>query len=160
MKKVALITCCIFILITAGYANADYHKKMKGQHHSNEWRNRSDIAQTLNLSNEQTEKFRAIRTKNFEQTKEIRTEIYNKNAELSILWNQISPDAQTIKNKTNEICELQKQLNEISVDFRLEFRNILTPEQLNRCLAENKCGFGMGMGMGNGMGFFKHRNFR
>ena len=150
MKKIALITSCIFVLVIASSAGAFHHKGMKGQPGN---KSRSDITQSLNLSDEQVTKFKDIRTKNFEQTKEIRTEIFNKNAELDMLWNQINPDAQAIKNKRNEVRELEKQLNEMSVDFRLECRKILTPEQLNRCLAEGKGGFGMKKGPG--MGFDK-----
>ena len=153
MKKIALITSCIFVLMIATSVSAFHHKGMKGQSGNNP-KNRCDMIQSLNLSDEQVTKFKDIRTKNFEQTKEIRTEIFNKNAELDMLWNQANPDAQAIKNKMNEVNGLEKQLNEMFVDFRLECRKILTPEQLDRCLAEGKRGFGMKMGPG--MGFGKH----
>ena len=143
MKKIALITSCVFILMAAGFAVAGPHK---GMPHGNQ--NRCDVIQSLNLSDEQTEKFKEIRAKRFEQTKGIRTEMHSKNAELDMLWKQANPDAQAIKNKMNEISDLQKQLNAISVDFRLECRGILTPEQLDRCLAEEKCGFGFSKGPG------------
>ena len=155
MKKIALIISCIFVLVIAGAASAGLHNKIKGQHGRQP---PCDIVQSLNLSDEQVEKFKDIRKKNFEQTKEIRTEMHNKKAELDILWNQVNPDAQIIKNKMNEICNLKQQLNEISVDLRLECRKILTPEQLNRCLAEGKCGFGMNKGPG--MEFGRHHRIK
>ena len=157
MKKIALITSCIFILIIAGSAAAGHHKKMRGPNSDNR-QYRNDVVQSLNLSSEQVEKFKDIRKKHFEQTKDIRNEIYNKKAELDMLWNQVDPDAQVIKNKTNEIYKLNGQLNEMSVDLRLECRKILTTEQLNLCLAGGKCGFGMNWG--SGMEFGGHRKFK
>ena len=84
----------------------------------------------LKLNSDQAEKIGGLK-EDFEQEFErLRGQAFKMRTELKLLWMQPHPDRQQIMEKERAIHDLNWQMKEISVDYRLSFRNILTPEQL------------------------------
>jgi len=113
----------------------------------------------LNLSAEQSEKIRGLRESFVKETTPIRTQLFTKKTEMRLLWIQTSLDAEKIRATQKEILSLMGQMQEKTTDFRLAFRNLLTPEQTSQLLAQDvgrgpgsDWGRGKGSGPGNGCG--------
>jgi len=93
------------------------------------------ILSKLNLTAEQTERIRTLRESFQKDITPLRTRIFEKKAEMRLLWMQTEPDAARIKAKEKEIHDLKWQVLKKTTDFRLTFRSVLTPEQLSKFLA-------------------------
>ena len=66
---------------------------------------------------------------------------------MRLLWIQTKLDPDKIKATQREARDLMGQMQEKRTDFRLAFRNILTPEQTSNLLAQ-----GIGSRMGHRWG--------
>ncbi len=82
-----------------------------------------------NLTLEQVQKMQALQEKFFKETVSTRNDLVTKRLELRTLWSQTNPDQEKILAKQKEINALKAQLQEKSIQNRLEARQILTPEQ-------------------------------
>jgi Spy/CpxP family protein refolding chaperone len=107
------------------------------------------------LTPEQETKLQELRQKFNDETAQLRDAITTRRLELKSLWSHPKADPKAIQEKEKELRTLQDQMREKAVQFKLEARNILTPEQL----AQNGPGWGRGgfgrayrMGPGYGMG--------
>ncbi len=96
------------------------------------------------LTPEQQNKFQELRRKFNDETAQLRGTILTKRLELQSLWTDPKADPKAIQAKEKELTTLQDQMRDKAVQFRLEARKILTPEQLAQ--------FGPGSGMGPGFG--------
>ena len=96
------------------------------------------------LTPEQETKFQELRQKFNDETTQLRGAIFTKRLELQSLWSNPKADPKVILDKEKELGALREQLREKAVQFKLESRNFLTPEQLAQ--------FGSGCGMGPGLG--------
>jgi Spy/CpxP family protein refolding chaperone len=81
------------------------------------------------------EKNRILRESFQNDIKPLCTNKYERKAELSLLCMQMQADSKQIKAKQKELHNLRWQLKEKTTDYRLAFRDILTPEQLSKFLA-------------------------
>jgi len=147
MKKITLITALILMLASAPLVMAQ-PRGNKGGMGPDGGRHAPALA-NLNLTAEQSEKIRAMRETHRKDMIPIQTKLFTKRAELRLLWMQTNPDSEKIKSKQKEILDLRGQLQEKQTDFRLKFRNILTPEQCTKLLAQ---GLGRYHGPRGGMG--------
>jgi len=77
--------------------------------------------------------------------------LFTKKAELRLLWIQTTPNVDKIRSVQKEIHDLIGQMQTKTTDFRLAFRNLLTPEQTSQLLAEG-VGGGPGGNWGRGPG--------
>jgi Spy/CpxP family protein refolding chaperone len=94
------------------------------------------------LTPEQQTKFQELRQKFNDETTQLRGAIFTKRLELQSLWRNPKADPKAILDKEKELGTLREQLRDKAVRFKLEARNVLTPEQLAQ--------FGPGWGMGSG----------
>ncbi len=96
------------------------------------------------LTPEQQTRFQELRQKYDDETAQLRGTILTKRLELQSLWTNPKADPKAIQEKEKELTTLQDQMRDKSVQFRLEARKTLTPDQLAQ--------FGPGRGMGRGFG--------
>ncbi len=149
MRKISLIGACLLLLASAGLVMAgsggqgqgkgygSAHSPMgKGPGKLMAQAHRGSHLSCLNLSSEQSEKIAALREVHIKEITPLRTQLFNKRAELRLLWVQTEPDAQKIKALQKEIHELRGQIQEKNTDFRLSLLNALTPEQRTQYLAQ------------------------
>jgi Spy/CpxP family protein refolding chaperone len=98
------------------------------------------------LTPEQQTKFQELRQKFNDETTQLKGAILTKRLELQSLWANPKADPKAILEKEKELGTLRDQLRDKAVQFKLEARNVLTPEQL----AQFGSGWGMGPGFGHG----------
>ena len=102
------------------------------------------MAKALDLSKEQMDKMAGLRSKFAADAKPLRDQLLQKRADVRKLYTDPKVDEATILTKQREMGPLQQQLLDRMVQFRLEQRRILTPEQLKKLndFALNKAGHG------------------
>jgi Spy/CpxP family protein refolding chaperone len=98
------------------------------------------------LTAEQKTKFQELRRKFADETAKLRGVLLTKRLELQSLWTDPKAEAKAIVDKEKELRDLQNQMRDKGLQFKLEARQFLTPEQI----AEFGPGCGMGPGAGRG----------
>ena len=100
----------------------------------------------LNLTPEQKVKFRELRRKFIRETAQLRGELLTKKLELRLLWTDPKANSQAILAKERELRDLKNRMKDKVVQYKLEFRKSLTPEQIEK----------LGMMRGRHHGFHHH----
>ena len=86
----------------------------------------------LNLTPEQKAKFKELRRKFIKETAQLRGELVTKRLELKSLWTDPKANSQAILGKERELRDLQDRMRDKIIQRKLEFRNSLTPEQIEK----------------------------
>ena len=114
----------------------------------------------INLTDDQVKKLNNPRLAFLKDTAEINVKADQKQLELNSLLLETNPDTQKIAALQKEISGLQVLFNEKSINYQLESRKILNPEQLSQLPPGCTLGFGnliacqeYGRGQGYGRGF-------
>jgi Spy/CpxP family protein refolding chaperone len=105
----------------------------------------------INLTAEQTGKLTSLQQQFLNETLPIRNELASKSLELRSLMAQPGTDAAKITAKQREIFALQQKLQEKSLTYQSDARNILSPQQLSAL--PPGCGLGFAAGTGYGAGY-------
>jgi len=106
----------------------------------------------LNLSSEQKAKFQELRRRFIKDTAQLRGELVTKKLELRLLWTDPKADSQAILAKEREFSDLKNRMKDKIIQYKLEFRSFLTPEQIGKLGKMGRRNFGHGSGMGHGRG--------
>ena len=140
MKKITIIAALLFVVAsaTAAMAWSPCFSGRGGRMDPGRWMNFSTLS-SLNLTTEQSERVRALRESYMRDTMPLKTQLFNKRAELKLLWIQTVTEPDKIKAKQKEILGLAGQIQEKATDCALAFRNILTPEQCTQFLSQGFC---------------------
>ena len=104
----------------------------------------------LGLTSEQKVKFKELRRKFIGENAQLIGGLVGKRLELWELWTDPKVDSQTILTRERELRNLQNQMRDRIVQFGLEGRNFLTPEQIEKFGSMGR------MGLGFGHGFHRH----
>jgi Spy/CpxP family protein refolding chaperone len=97
-----------------------------------------------NLTSEQQTQMQGLRQKHYDEVAPLREKMFNVRQELRTLWSDPKADPKVIQSKTREMSDLRDQMQDKMVQFKLEARNLLTPDQISA--------FGAGCGKGGGGG--------
>jgi len=141
MKKISVIAA--FLLVVASATLVMAGPRGKGNWEGGGWCAAPSALASLNLTAEQSEKIRGLRESCLKEITPIRAQLLSKRAELKLLWIQTKLEPDKIRANQKEVRDLIGQMQEKSTDCRLAFRNILTPEQTSKLLAQ---GIGRGKG--------------
>ena len=110
----------------------------------------------LNLTPEQKAKFQELRRKFIGENAQLIGNFVAKRLELRSLWTDPKADSQAILAKEKELRDLKNRMRDKVIQYKLEFRNSLTPEQIENLGMMGGMGFGFGRGFhhhhGQGMG--------
>jgi zinc resistance-associated protein len=98
-----------------------------------------------NLTSEQKTKLEALDRKFYNETKELRDQIWTKSRELDVVLNSSNPDIEKAKALHNDIRALRAELDEKMLTYDLEARKILPDRRL---------GYGNGGWYGHHMGTY------
>jgi Spy/CpxP family protein refolding chaperone len=109
-----------------------------------------DQGKRLNLTLEQRAKFKELRRRFIEENAQLIGGLMTKRLELRLLWTDPKADSKAILAKEGELRDLRNRMRDKIVQYRLEARNSLTPEQIEK--------LGMMGGMGLGFGFHHHHH--
>jgi Spy/CpxP family protein refolding chaperone len=150
MKKAMIILGLVVVMLFGvSYAYAQdpgagpRQRWMQGQESWGQWKR-------LNLTPEQKARFQELRRKFLGENAQLIGDLVAKRLELRSLWTNPKADSQAILAKERELRGLQNRMKDKIVQYRLEARNSLTPEQIE------KLGMMGGMGFGFGRGFHHH----
>jgi Spy/CpxP family protein refolding chaperone len=150
-KLIALGLVAIMLLgVTYVYAQGPSmgpgHRGMRSQE--------SWCPKVSNLTPEQKAKFQELRGKLDDETAQLKGNMLTKRLELRSLWTDPKADPKAIMEKEKELRDLQNQMRDKMIQYKLEAREILTPEQLAEFGSHwgMNHGYGMRHGMGHGMG--------
>ena len=132
MKKVKVLVLFLSLFLVTSFAHAaDQSKGNPGDNptidHSKPYGHPGSIL--LNLSSEQKTKLKELRDKFRKETVLLHNSLKVKRLELQALWTVPRPEKDKIIAKEKEIIDLTTQLKMKAIDFRLEARSVLTPEQ-------------------------------
>ena len=152
MKKLGLVVAVLVLVGFVGTAIAwgpgagrcGHGPGAGGGHGFGAWAN-------LDLSKDQVDKLAALKDKQYQDTSALRKDLFQKRIEARKLFTDPSATDKVILDKQTELNAIQQQLRNKMVQFKLEERKILTPEQLKK-LGEFGPGAGRGRGPGAGPG--------
>ena len=125
MKKIMFVAIGVMLFASANLVLAGSGHR-RGRDHDRY------MLDSLNLTVEQIEKVRVLRESYLKAKDPLRNQMVSKRTELKLLWMQLKPDPAKIKSKQKEVHDLRWQLQLKRTDYRLAFREILTPEQLSK----------------------------
>jgi len=108
-------------------------------------------APNFNMTTEQSGSLSSLQQQFLNETLPIRNEMAAKSLEIRNLMAQPSANAATISVKRQEIFTLQQKIQEKTLAYQTNARNILTPQQLS--MLPPGCGLGFAAGRGYGGGF-------
>jgi len=151
MKK--LMTVVAVIALAAIVASPAMAYRGMGMGYGSGPGNVADIgaARGLDLTAEQTAKINALREAHLKDIKPLQDQMLSKSGELRSLWLVTTPDKEKILALQKDAQGLRDQLTDKFTTYRLEVRQVLTPEQLAKVQSYG-AGHGMArMGGGPGM---------
>jgi Spy/CpxP family protein refolding chaperone len=106
----------------------------------------------LNLTPEQKVKFQELRRKFIVENAQLIGALVAKRLELKSLWTDPKADSRAILAKERELRDLKNRMKDKVIQYRLEARNSLTPEQIEKLGSMGGMGRRGMMGHGQGMG--------
>jgi Spy/CpxP family protein refolding chaperone len=86
----------------------------------------------LNLSKDQTNQIKEMSLKFQKDLATLKNNLQIKQLELKSLWLAENLDKEALKSKLIEASDLRGQIQEKTLDYQLELRKVLTPEQWNK----------------------------
>jgi len=159
MKRISVLSAVLLIMGVAAMAMAE--PRGMGRWDRGSGSMELGMLNSVNLTPEQSEKILTLKKAYFTDVQPLRSDMFNKRAELRLLWLQTTPDAAKIKATQDAIWDLRKKVQDKRTDFRLALRKILTPEQITKILSQGfgthggksiRRGPGKGQGDGRGQG--------
>ena len=107
-----------------------------------------------NLTSEQRAQLDALSRQFYDETNDLRNQIWGKSSELNVLLDSPSPDLDKVKALQKEITDLQTKLDDKQLNYELQARKISPQEETGGPYAGwygyHMRGFGPGMGYGPG----------
>jgi Spy/CpxP family protein refolding chaperone len=111
----------------------------------------------LEATPEQVKSLENLKRSFYKEISALRNRYINLRYELHSLLDQPKPDTRMILEKQNHFSDIQKNMDEISIQHLLRARALFTPDQLSRLPSGCNLGFNYGQGMGWGQGM-RQRN--
>jgi len=108
----------------------------------------------LEATPEQVKKLENLHRSFYKEVSGWRNHYMNLHYEIRSLLDSPKPDRGMILEKQDRLSNMQKKIDEISIQYYLKTRALFTPDQLTRLPSGCNLGFnyGSGMGWGRGMG--------
>ena len=98
-----------------------------------------EMASALNLTNDQMQIFQELRDAYSNEMAPLQNQLFSKKAEMRMLWDGSSPDREKLSAMHEEISTLRQRLNQLAVQYQMDCRDVLTPDQQAK-LAETATG--------------------
>jgi Spy/CpxP family protein refolding chaperone len=152
MKKTAIgLSVVAALLVTASLALAWGPGYGRGAGNTGAYGSGCLYAPSFNLTAEQSGNLTSLQQQFLNETLPIRNEMAAKSLEIRNLMAQPSANAASISAKQQEVFTLQQKMQEKSLAYQTNARNMLTPQQLS--MLPPGCGLGFAAGSGYGAGF-------
>jgi Spy/CpxP family protein refolding chaperone len=147
-EKTALVAVAVIVavVLVGGWAFA--HRPWGARGYGHHGYGSGDPSSSL--SPEQRERLQALEEKCYQDTAELRRELYRKRLELEGLWADPKADPGKIKAKQGEVSELKSRIQEKALEHKLAIRELLPEEGTGY---GSWCpSYGMGYGRHHGRG--------
>ncbi|WP_457553247.1 Spy/CpxP family protein refolding chaperone [Desulfobacula sp.] len=140
-KSIIIISSLVMVALVSGsvFAWGPGRGRGMGQDYSQDCQGYGGQGALNDLSKEQRDELNTLRQKFIDETYELRSAKFAKHQEMRMLMQTSEPDRAKLDKLSQDITNLQKQVRDKSIDFRLAAKKI-SPE------------LGMGQGMGQGFG--------
>ena len=145
MKKLYVIALALFLVGSAAVAFAappDPGSGCSGSGAPHQWAHpHHQFGSFLNLSKEQKEKMRQIRNSFFADTHDLRYDIREKRVEMHKLFTDPKATDATLLAKQKELQTMVVKLMDRKAQMKVEWRRVLTPEQIGKLDRPHRFGF-------------------
>jgi zinc resistance-associated protein len=159
MKKLTIVLSGLFLvtILAASAFSWDHHWR-GGGHMMGSWGRDYDRGPYNNgygdLTEEQRTKLTELDKKFYDETAELRDDLWKKSTELNSILNNENPDIEKAKALQKEISDLSAELDSKGLEYQVEVRKIVPETRYSR-------GYGRGYGHhkwgpGPGMGYGYH----
>jgi Spy/CpxP family protein refolding chaperone len=95
-----------------------------------------DRLSCLDLTPRQNQQIRQMQIELEQAVNPLQIQMFERRAELRLLWMQLDPDEKAIKAKQREVFDLRWSIQEQNTEFWLRVRKALTPEQRSQFLLQ------------------------
>jgi zinc resistance-associated protein len=142
-KSIIIISSLLMVSLVAGsvFARGQGKGQQMGAGYNQDCRGYGGQGIINDLSKEQIDELSALRQTFIDDTYEVRAAKFQKQQEMRMLMETSEPDRAKLGKLSQEITDLQKQIRDKQIDFRLAAKKI-SPE----------LGMGRGFGKGHGKG--------
>ncbi|HVN97331.1 MAG TPA: Spy/CpxP family protein refolding chaperone [Syntrophorhabdaceae bacterium] len=103
----------------------------EGAYHGGPFQHK-DMRSRLNLTKDQMDKMRDIRTRYHKETRDMRYELAQKRLEMHKLFTDPKTDDATLLAKQKELSVLRARLSDKMAEMSIEMRRVFTPDQLEK----------------------------
>ena len=129
-----------------------------GHHMMGPWGNGPEYGRDYgNLTSQQRSKLNALDRKFYDETSDLRNQIWTKSRELDSVMDSPNPDLQKAKALQKEISELSAKMDQKTLSYELEARKIIPEDQLGSAYGgwygHHMGPYGHGHMMGYGPGY-------
>lgn len=105
----------------------------------------------LRMTPEQTERLKSVQSSYLSEIGRIRNDLVTKRYELRKLMSNPATKPHDVTRKQEEVFRLETRIQEKMVDYQLQVKEILTPQQFERWRYQERSGHRMGPRRGMGM---------
>ena len=144
MKKAMVALGLVVVMLLGG---SYIYAQEQGNPSGHEWMHGKKTwghGKRLNFTPEQKAKFKELRRGFIKETAQLRGELLTKRLELRLMWTDPKADSKSILAKERELRDLQNRMRDKIVQYKLEARSSLTPEQIEKLGMMGGRGFGRG----------------
>ena len=127
MKSFPALTAIAIVIASVSFVMAG--PRERGGPKKPRWKIDDSVLSKLDLTQDQMEKVQLLRDSFRKEIAPLRSQVIEKKAELGLLWTQIRPDASRIRALEKGRHHLIGRIREKATEYRLDFRDLLTPEQ-------------------------------
>lgn len=140
MKKENVTIAAVLLLLVFFSASAFAQKWHKGVGGPSCVPSECVSIEGLGLGQEQRAAIERIEKDYSGRIESLRRKLMNKRLELQSFFRNPQADVQTIRARAREVIDLQSACQQLSVDYQIEVRALLTPEQIGKwCTPTDSC---------------------
>jgi len=88
-----------------------------------------EMASALNLTEDQKQILQELQDAYSNEFASLKNQLFSKNAELRILWEEPGKDREKLSAMHEEISTLRQQLNQLTMQYQMDCLDVLTPDQ-------------------------------
>jgi len=88
-----------------------------------------EMVSALNLTEDQKQILQELRDAYSNEMAPLQNQLFSKKAEMRMLWDGSSPDREKLSAMHEEISALRQRLNQLAVQYQMDCRDVLTPNQ-------------------------------
>jgi len=154
MKRILMVLAIMVLVGSVAVPVMAWHSGWgRGHHMMGYWGNCPEYSGDYgNLTAEQRSKLDALDHKFYDETSNLRNQIWAKNRELESILDSSNPDRERAKSLQKEISELRAKMDEKTLNYKLETRKIIPEERLGKAYGgwdgHHMGPYGRGMGPG------------